>query len=114
MKKIIRLFVAVITIASSGCMNMYTRSPFTEKRIESTYQSTGEVFGLSIIVSFPQVMSDNPSTPSFMVENIFTIPCGLIVAIDGCLEFALDTVFWPCDKIIVNNREKDKKQWNGR
>ena len=94
---------------TSGCMNLYTRSPLTEKRIERTYQSTGETFSLAIIVSFPQMMSDNPSTPDFMMENIFTIPCGIVVGVDGCAELVLDTVFWPCDKIIVYSRIKEKE-----
>ena len=113
MKKLLTIFTVLILLLTSGCMNLYTRSPFTEKRIERTYQPSGETFGLAIIVSFPQMMSDNPSTPDFMVENIFTIPCGIIVGVDGCVELVLDTVFWPCDKIIVYNRTKDKKQWNG-
>ena len=113
MKKLLTIFTVLILLLTSGCMNLYTRSPFTEKRLERTYQPSGETFGLAIIVSFPQMMSDNPSTPDFMVENIFTIPCGIIVGVDGCAELVLDTVFWPFDKIIVYNRTKDKKQWNG-
>lgn len=109
MKKIMTIVMVLILSIMTGCMNLYTRSPFTEKKIERTYQQTGEAFGLAIIVSFPQMMSDNPSTPGFMVENIFTIPCGIVVGVDGCAEFVLDTVFWPCDKIIVYNRKKDKK-----
>lgn len=109
MKKLLTIFTVLILLLISGCMNLYTRSPFTEKKIERTYQQTGEALGLAILVSFPQMMSDNPSTPAFMVENIFTIPCGIVVGVDGCAEFVLDTAFWPCDKIIVYNRTKEKE-----
>ena len=109
MKEIKTILMVLALLVTSGCINLYTRAPFTDKKIERTYQSSGEAFGLSIIVSFPQIMSDNPSTPDFMVENIFTIPCGMVVAADGCVEFALDTVFWPCDKILAINRKKENR-----
>ena len=36
-----------------GCVNLYTRSPFTDVRIERVYQSSRETAAMSIIVMFP-------------------------------------------------------------
>lgn len=102
--------IATTMCIASGCVNLYTRCPFTEKKIERTYQSTGEAYSLSIIISWPQIMSDNPGDGGFMVENLLTIPIGFLGMCDTACEGVLDTVFLPADLVIsdIRKNESDK------
>lgn len=88
----------------SGCVNVYTRSPFTEKRIEGVYQCTKEAAGISYIIMFPQMM--NPSGGNgFMAANLISVPVGCIGMCDAAAEAVLDTVFLPADACL-SKREK--------
>lgn len=99
--KCICMFLMMIIL--SGCMNLYVRCPFTDEKIEQTYQCTKETFVFSYVVIFPQVMS--PNGPNFVVENFVTIPIGCLFFIDVACETAIDTVSWPIDYMIMNKRK---------
>jgi hypothetical protein len=62
---------------------------------------------MSIIIAFPQAMSDGPSR-GFMWENIFTIPLGCLGLCDAACETVIDTVCLPFDWPISAVRRKDK------
>lgn len=104
-----KLRVLLLSLASSllisltGCMNLYTRCPGTDSKIESCYQSTRWMGTLSVVVAFPQIMSSGASD-SFYMENIITIPCGLVCLADTACEAVLDTVFLPFDYPISRYR----------
>lgn len=92
--------LATIAIAATmcGCMNCYTRFPTTDAKIERVYQCSREMAALSVICSFPQMMSDCPGDNGFMWENCLTIPfLGLPCAVDGVCEACIDTVCLPFD-----------------
>ena len=93
-----KLFLIVLLAAMCGCVNIYTRWPTTDERIDRVYQCSREAAALSVICSFPQMMSDNPGKSGFMWENIFTIPfLGLPCAVDAVCEACIDTVCLPVD-----------------
>ena len=88
----------------SGCVNVCTRSPFTESRIEGVYQCTKEAAGISYVIMFPQTM--NPSGgKGFMAANLISVPVGCVGMCDVAVEAVLDTVFLPAD-ICLSKREK--------
>lgn len=91
------LLAAGVLSMFQGCVNCYTRLPITDSRIERCYQSSRSAACLSIIVAFPQMMSDNPGTPKYMIENIFTVPIGCVVMCDAACEAVIDTVLLPID-----------------
>jgi len=95
MKKLI--MATALALACCGCMNLYTRAPWTDGRIERCYQSSRAVAGLGIICMFPQCMSDCPGDGGFIFENIFTIPVGVLVECEAVVEAAVDTVCLPVD-----------------
>lgn len=54
MKRTIELLViCVLTLFLSGCVNLYTRSPFTDEKIVRAYQSTQVASAFSYVVMFP-------------------------------------------------------------
>lgn len=91
------ILAAAVLSMFQGCVNFYTRLPITDSRIESCYQSSRSAACLSIIVAFPQMMSDNPGTPKYMIENIFTVPLGCVVLCDAACEAVIDTAMLPID-----------------
>ena len=95
MKRIALLIVAVV--AFCGCVNLYTRCPTTDEKITMVYQCTREAAGLSVLIAFPQMMSDNPGDHGFMWENIFTVPLGCLCLCDAVCEACVDTVCVPFD-----------------
>lgn len=99
MKKLITILSIALL---SGCMNLYTRCPFTDKKIENVYQSTEFMFPFSCVVMFPQVMS--PGSDGLYWENVITIPAGIVCFGDTACELVLDTVFYPADYFIVKSR----------
>ena len=100
---------ALLLSACSGCMNLWTRNPFTDTRIERCYQSTSTMAGGALIVAFPQMMSDNPGDGGFMWENCFTIPfMGLPCAVDAVCEACIDTVCLPVDWPLAASRREGK------
>lgn len=105
MKSILILSAALIL---GGCVNCYTRFPTTNERIERVYQCSREAAALSVIIAFPQMMSDNPGDGGFMWENIFTIPLGCLCLCDAACEAVIDTVCLPFDWPISAARRKDK------
>lgn len=96
---------AVISMLQ-GCVNCYTRFPATDSRIESCYQSSRSAAGLSIIVAFPQMMSDNPGRHGFIIENVITIPIGCVGLCDTVCEVVLDTAFLPVDYALSRYRSR--------
>lgn len=93
----------------SGCMNMYVRWPTTPREIEKVYQSTGEMAGITLIASFPQMMADSGPHPAFMWENCISIPFfGLPCFVDTVLEGCVDTICLPYDIPVSISRQKDK------
>lgn len=102
MKRI--LLMTAVAASFCGCVNCYTRCPFTDSRIESVYQSSKFAAGASMLVAFPQMMSCAPSEGiSWM--NVCTIPLGLLVLCDAVVEAAIDTVCLPVDIPLANMRE---------
>ena len=102
------LAIAATCLAMSGCVNVYTRWPTTDIKIESTYQCTCNAFDISLIVAFPQTMGYG-NEKGFIWENIFTIPLGLLGLVDVACEGVLDTVCLPYDWPISNHRKKQKQ-----
>lgn len=95
----------------AGCVNCYTRWPTTDERIDRVYQCSREAAALSVIASFPQMMSDGPGDNGFMWENIFTIPfLGLPCAVDAVCEACIDTVCLPVDWPLAAARASDTKE----
>ena len=105
MKNILILSAALIL---GGCVNCYTRFPTTNERIERVYQCSREAAALSVIIAFPQMMSDNPGDGGFKWENIFTVPLGCLCLCDAACEAVIDTVCLPFDWPISAARRKDK------
>lgn len=111
MTRITRLshIICFAVLASAcGCVNCYTRWPTTYERITEVYQCSREAAQLSILFSFPQVMSDGPSR-GFMRENLLTIPfMGLPCAVDAVCEACIDTVCLPVDWPLSAARRNGK------
>ena len=99
--------IVALALACGGCMNCYFRAPWTRGKIEECYQSTRYMGGMTMIASFPQMMSDCPGDGGFRWENCFTIPfLGLPCFVDTACELCLDTAFLPADYFIARAREK--------
>lgn len=90
-----KMILSIALIAASGCMNLYTRMPGSPE-IDRPYQCTREALAMSCIVAFPQMMSPTGSEGLSWL-NLVSIPVGLVVAADGCLEAVVDTVCLPYD-----------------
>lgn len=103
------IFVGAVVCMLGGCINMYERFPTTAPRIEGVYQCSRQAAALTVVGSFPQMMSDSPSTSnSFMWENLISIPfIGLPMAVDTVCEAVIDTACLPVDWKLSENR-KDK------
>lgn len=106
MKKAYFIMLLFFATAMCGCVNMYERAPWTNPEIRSVYQCSRAAAGMSVIVAFPQMMSDNPGDGSFMWENIFTIPLGCLCLCDAACEAVIDTVCLPFDWMISAARRK--------
>lgn len=99
--------IAIALLAIVGCVNIgVTRNPFTSVKIEHTYQSTFATASVAWIISFPQLISDNPSDYSFKVYNAVTVPLGALCLADAFCESVIDTVCWPVDHYIAKSRNK--------
>ncbi len=95
--RVLLLSLAVsLLLATSGCMNLYTRCLGTDRKIESCFQSTRWMGTMSVVVAFPQIMSPG-SSDEFYWENLITIPCGLVCLADTACEAVLDTACLPFD-----------------
>ena len=106
MNKII-VYLVIASIMFSGCMNCFVRFPTTCPEIEACYECTQTMAALSIVGSFPQIMSGCPSDDGFKWYNIFTVPLiGLPCLADTCIEACVDTVCLPADYLIIRSREK--------
>lgn len=103
MKKL--LLMVLMACILSGCMNLWTRNPMTDTEITSVYQSSRLMAGSAIIVAFPQMMSDCPYEPGFILMNLISIPIGGLVMCDAVCEAVLDTVFLPFDWPISAYRD---------
>lgn len=101
------ILMAAVLASMSGCVNVYTRCPFTEKRITRTYQSTGDAYSLSIVVAWPQIMSDDPGKAGFRPENLITIPLGFLGMCDTACEAVVDTACLPADWIMSDARKNE-------
>ena len=108
-----RLMAMAMLALCGGCLNMYTRAPWTEPEIVSVYQCSREAAALSVICSFPQMMSDAGHDDAFMWENCLTIPfLGLPCAADAICEACLDTVFLPVDRPLSVHRQPKENLWS--
>lgn len=94
--------IVLLCLILAGCMNLYTRCPGTDARIEDTYQSTCQSIGTAYVVAFPQIIMG--WGPSIEPENFITIPFGLLVLCDTPFEAVVDTVCWPWDRYISDAR----------
>ena len=100
--------IAALALLLSGCVNCYTRCPGTDGEITEVYQSSRMAAGASLIVAFPQMMSDCPSDyGAYAPLNILTIPLGVLVLGDAVVEAAVDTVCLPVDWPLSCARRKD-------
>jgi len=91
-----------------GCMNLYTRCPWTNPKIEDVYQCSREAVAFAMIGSFPQMMSDAPDR-GWRWENCLTIPfIGLPCAVDAVCEGVIDTVCLPVDWPLSASRKEAK------
>lgn len=89
-----------------GCMNCYFRAPWTRGKIEECYQSTRYMGAMTVVASFPQMMTDAGHPEPFRWENCFTIPfLGLPCLVDTACESCIDTVCLPVDWCISEVRE---------
>jgi len=93
-------------VLCAGCVNLYTRWPTTEEKITMVYQCSREAAGLSVLVAFPQMMSDCPSDNGYMWENIFTVPLGCLCLCDAAVEACIDTVCLPVDWPLSASRKE--------
>ena len=91
----------------TGCVNLYTRCPGTDEKITQVYQCSREAAALSIIVAFPQMMSDAPHD-AYRWENIFTVPLGCLCLCDAAVEACIDTVCLPVDWPLSASRKGGK------
>ena len=108
MLKITKILVVALALSMTvGCVNLYTRWPTTDEKITMVYQCSREAAGLSVLVAFPQAMSDGPSR-GFMWENIFTIPLGCLCLCDAAVEACVDTVCLPVDLPLAASRRGGK------
>lgn len=75
MKKAVFMLAFVLASAVfSVCMNCCVRFPTTNPKIVECYMCTRTMAVLTVIGSFPQMMSDNPGDGGFMLENLILIP----------------------------------------
>ena len=100
-----KIFAVAVVASACGCVNLYTRCPWTNEQITMVYQCSREAAGLSVLVAFPQAMSDGPSR-GFMWENIFTIPLGCLCLCDAAVEVCVDTVCLPVDWSLAASRKE--------
>ena len=63
---------------------------------------------MSYVVMFPQVLPMNESD-GLVWQNIFTIPVGCLCFVDVVAEAATDTVCYPVDAMLRNNRAIENK-----
>lgn len=101
-----RVFPVEALLCVCGCVNLYTRFPTTEERIESVYQCSLEAAGLSVLVAFPQAMSDVPKNQGFKAWNLFTIPLGCLFLCDTAAEACVDTICFPADYFLAGSRKE--------
>ena len=97
MSRFFRIFCVGALLACAGCVNIYTRFPTTDERIERVYQCSREAAALSVIVAFPQMMSDCPDEYGFRPMNVLTVPLGCLCLCDALVEAVVDTVCLPYD-----------------
>ena len=109
MKRLIVISGAALLLA--GCANMITvRNPFSDDRVQEVYQCTRMAAGASVVVAFPQMMSDCPSEYGPQLYNILTVPLGVLCFADAICESVVDTVCLPFDIPISNKRNENKRR----
>ena len=112
MRFFLKSFLASLVILFlSGCVNIYLRCPGTPSKLTTVYQSTQAAAALSYVIMFPQVMSwrgDASELPekreTFVMENLITIPFGVIGYCDTACEAVIDTVCLPVDWPLTSYR----------
>jgi len=97
-----RMLVLAAMLLTAGCMNLYTRCPGTDGKIEDTYQATKEMADWTLIVAFPQILAPDGER-GFSWYNLLTIPLSLVVFADDCCEAVGDTL---CYSFDVTRRNK--------
>lgn len=108
MNKILATTLSALLLA--GCANMITvRNPFNDTKVSEVYQCTRCAAGASVVVAFPQMMSDCPGDYGPQIYNILTVPLGIVCFADAILESVVDTVCLPFDIPISNKRKENRK-----
>lgn len=103
------LVLACVLVAASGCVSVaYTRNPFSDSALQVTYQATRTAAMASVLVAFPQMMSDCPSDyGAYAPLNFLTVPLGVLVLADAVVEAVPDTLCWPVDFWLTYDKPKD-------
>ena len=99
------LAVALLAAALSGCLNVATRLPVSERRVCETWQCSSEMADVAYSVMFPQMVDGMAGGRHLSIENLFTIPIGCIYLADAAAEAAVDAACWPADKLWLSKRE---------
>lgn len=94
--KACRIATLALISALCGCMNLYTRAPWTKPEIRSVYQCSRAAAGMSVLIAFPQMMSDAPH-PELVPANVFTVPLGCLCLCGAACEAVVDTACLPFD-----------------
>lgn len=104
---------AVALLGAGGCVNAFTvRNPFSDAKVERIYQSTSAAACASIVVAFPQMMSDCPSDyGAYLPFNILTVPLGCLCLVDAVVEGVADTVCLPFDYPMSRYRRRKEDAW---
>lgn len=97
-----RIFCLALFLSACGCANLYTRCPWTNEQITMAYQCSREAAGLSVLIAFPQMMTD----VGFCPVNIFTVPLGCLCMCDAIVEAVVDTACLPYDWPVSAHRAK--------
>ena len=110
-RRIFCIFCIALLLSACGCMNIYTRFPGTDAKITQVYQCSRTVAAFSVIVAFPQMMSDNPGDYGLQWMNVLTVPIGCLCLCDAVAEACVDTVCLPFDWPISAKRKRDLERW---
>ena len=89
-------FLILSMLFMSGCINLYTRCPFTDVEVEHPWQSTQTAADLSYVVMFPQALSP-ANSQKFIAANLVSVPAGCLCWVDVICEAVIDTLMWPFD-----------------
>ena len=96
--------LSIVLFITMGCMNVYTRCPWTDARIERPYQSTREMASGTAVTAFPQMMASD-GVFRFSWYKVLSVPIAVIPAADTCLDAVADTAMLPFDLVASAPKE---------